>query len=78
MVRAHHNLPAHRVRLVGRTDELGALRHLLLESDGRLLTLTGAGGCGKTRLALELASSLVVEFLDGVWLVELARWRTPY
>jgi predicted ATPase/DNA-binding CsgD family transcriptional regulator/DNA-binding XRE family transcriptional regulator len=66
------NLPAHRVRLIGREEDLASARHALIHADGRLLTLTGTGGCGKTRLALELASTLVEEFFEGVWLVELA------
>jgi transcriptional regulator with XRE-family HTH domain len=66
------NLPAHRVRLIGREEELASARHALIHADGRLVTLIGTGGCGKTRLALELASTLVEEFFDGVWLVELA------
>jgi predicted ATPase len=55
---------------VGRERELGELRGAL--ADTRLLTLTGAGGCGKTRLALRAASELVDRFPDGVWWVELA------
>ena len=70
--RRYHNLPAHRVRLIGREHDLQVARQALLGSQGRLLTLTGTGGCGKTRLALELASSVVADFPDGVWLIELA------
>jgi hypothetical protein len=43
----HHNLPAHRVRLIGREHDLQVARRALLSSEGRLLTLTGTGGCGK-------------------------------
>jgi non-specific serine/threonine protein kinase len=68
----HDNLPAHRVRLVGRERDLLVARGALLGTEGRLLTLTGTGGCGKTRLALELAAGVVSHFRDGVWLVELA------
>src|SRR5438128_5317019 len=70
--RRYHNLPAHRVRLIGREQDLAAARRALLGADGRLLTLTGTGGCGKTRLALQLAADLLPSFPDGVWLVELA------
>src|SRR5713101_3584302 len=50
---------------------------LVLSDDGRLVTLTGVGGCGKTRLALGVASSLIGSFKDGVWLVELAALADP-
>jgi predicted ATPase len=66
------NLPARRVRLIGRDQDLPVARRLLMGSEGRLLTLTGTGGSGKTRLALELAAELVPSFEHGVWLVELA------
>ena len=72
-----HNLPAPRTPLIGREDEAAAVRRLLLESEGRLVTLVGTGGCGKTRLALRLASDLVDAFPDGVWLVELAPLSDP-
>ena len=68
----HHNLPAQRIRLIGREEDLRVTREALLSTDGRLLTLTGAGGCGKTRLALELASLVYPQFANGVALVELA------
>lgn len=55
---------------VGRSQEMRDLRRLL--SSTRLLTLTGAGGCGKTRLALEAAAQVLSEYRDGVWLVNLA------
>ena len=73
----HHNLPAHRVHLIGRKHDLALARTELLETEGRLLTMTGTGGCGKTHLALGLASSLLDEFRDGVWLVELAPLADP-
>src|SRR5438270_6236773 len=64
----HHNLPTHATALVGRDREIADLRQLLLSDDGRLVTLTGVGGCGKTRLALGVASSLIGSFTAGVWL----------
>jgi len=67
-----HNLPAHPVRLIGRDEELPAVRARLLSAERGLLTLTGVGGSGKTSLALEVARSLLGELPDGVWLVELA------
>jgi predicted ATPase/DNA-binding SARP family transcriptional activator len=65
-----HNLPASRTSFVGRERELVAVSEALNES--RLVTLTGTGGVGKTRLAVETARSLTVRFPDGVWLVELS------
>lgn len=65
-----HNLPLEVTSFVGRERELAQAWHLLPAT--RLLTLTGAGGCGKTRLALRVAAELVGAYPDGVWLVELA------
>jgi predicted ATPase/class 3 adenylate cyclase len=65
------NLPAQTTPLVGRTAELGALRALLADGEVRLLTLTGPGGSGKTRLALHAAAEAVELFPSGVWLVSL-------
>src|SRR5829696_1865327 len=65
-----HNLPATRSSFIGRETELRSVKRDLAMT--RLLTLTGAGGCGKTRLALEVARELVGAYPDGVWLVELA------
>ena len=67
----------HRVHLIGRKHDLALARTEVLESDGRLLTMTGTGGCGKTHLALGLASCLLDEFRDGVWLIELAPLADP-
>ena len=65
-----HTLPASRTSFVGREHEMIEIkRHLAMT---RLLTLTGAGGSGKTRLALEVARELVGAYPDGVWLAELA------
>jgi predicted ATPase/class 3 adenylate cyclase len=70
------NLPALPNPLVGRERELDALTALL--NDGaRLVTLTGAGGTGKTRLALEAAAGLMDEFADGVFWAPLAAVRDP-
>ncbi|HET7037693.1 MAG TPA: NB-ARC domain-containing protein, partial [Thermomicrobiaceae bacterium] len=67
-----HNLPAPRDRLIGRAREIEAVRELLLGGTHRLVTLTGMGGAGKTRLALEVVWTLRERFPGGVWLVELA------
>jgi predicted ATPase/DNA-binding CsgD family transcriptional regulator len=64
------NLPAELTTFVGRRAELATAKRLLEES--RLVTLTGPGGVGKTRLALRLASQLERAFDDGVWVVDLA------
>jgi predicted ATPase len=65
-----NNLPAQPARFVGRELELSQLRRLV--DDCRLVTLTGAGGAGKTRLAIQLAAELLDGSGDGVWLVDLA------
>jgi predicted ATPase/DNA-binding XRE family transcriptional regulator len=65
-----HNLPAQLSAFIGRERELAEVR--VLVDSSRLVTLTGAGGCGKTRLGLQVAAGLVGGFGDGVWLVELA------
>ena len=70
-----HNLPAELTSFVGRRKELLELPGVLASS--RLLSLTGAGGVGKTRLALRLALALVDKFPDGVWLVDLAPLSAP-
>lgn len=66
-----NNLPTQTTTFVGRTRELAHAAELLRTT--RLLTLTGPGGSGKTRLALHLAADLLDRYPDGVWLVELAR-----
>ena len=53
-----HNLPAQRTGLFGRDKDVAAVRYLVLETEDQLLTLTGAGGCGKTRLALQVGLEL--------------------
>jgi non-specific serine/threonine protein kinase len=70
-----HNLPAELTSFVGRRQELVELPRVVRSS--RLLSLTGAGGVGKTRLALRLARDLVNEFRDGVWLIDLAPLSLP-
>ncbi|MGZ4136749.1 MAG: BTAD domain-containing putative transcriptional regulator, partial [Actinomycetota bacterium] len=73
--RARGNLPAPLTTFVGRQDELIELARLLERN--RLLSLTGPGGSGKTRLAIELGRRIVDEHPDGVWLVELGRVTDP-
>jgi len=65
-----NNLPIQLTTFVGRDREMSDIKRLLAER--RLLTLTGPGGTGKTRLSLQAAAELLESFPDGVWLVELA------
>ncbi|HEY3062211.1 MAG TPA: tetratricopeptide repeat protein [Chloroflexota bacterium] len=65
-----HNLPAPLSSFIGRAREIDDAKQLL--ATARLLTLVGAGGIGKTRLALEVCADLVRDYPEGVWLVELA------
>ncbi|GAB1693314.1 ATP-binding protein [Krasilnikovia sp. M28-CT-15] len=69
------NLPAEVTSFVGRRAEVTLVRRML--SSSRLVTLTGAGGVGKTRLALRVGAEMRRAFPDGVWLVELAELRDP-
>ncbi|HSC51532.1 MAG TPA: adenylate/guanylate cyclase domain-containing protein [Gaiellaceae bacterium] len=69
------NLPAQPNAFIGRTRELEELRALLARGDVRLLTLTGPGGTGKSRLAFEVARSVLDEFANGVFFVRLAPIR---
>ena len=71
----HHNLPMLLSSFIGRDQELA---HVIARLEGaRLLTLTGVGGCGKTRLALEVARAIVPKYPDGVWLIELGPLSDP-
>jgi non-specific serine/threonine protein kinase len=70
-----NNLPVQLTSFVGREKEIGEVRHLLSQTGpgtARLVTLTGPGGTGKTRLALQVAADLLPSFASGAWLVELA------
>lgn len=73
--RATHNLPVLTTSFVGRNQEVSELATLVLAS--RLVTVTGVGGSGKTRVALQAAAELVSEFSGGVWFVELAAVADP-
>src|SRR5260370_15760086 len=65
-----NNLPAEVSSFIGRERQLAELRRLLRKS--RLITLTGPGGAGKTRLALRLAADILDRHSDGVWLLDLS------
>jgi len=73
--RSKHNLSYQLTSFIGREQEIAQLEELVTAN--RLVTLTGAGGAGKTRLAIEVASRLIDAFPDGVWLVELAALSDP-
>jgi DNA-binding SARP family transcriptional activator len=68
-------LPVPLTRFIGRERERARVKRLLTRE--RLVTLTGAGGCGKTRLALQVAADLAEAFADGVWWVTLASQSAP-
>jgi len=70
-----HNLPVQLSSFVGREREMAEVKRLL--GTTRLLTLTGTGGAGKTRLALQVGADLLDEYPDGVWLVELGALSEP-
>jgi predicted ATPase/DNA-binding winged helix-turn-helix (wHTH) protein len=72
---ATNNIPLPLTSFIGRVREMAEIRQLLAGT--RLLTLTGTGGSGKTRLAIEMARDLVGEFDDDVWWVELAALSDP-
>ena len=70
-----HNLPNSTTSFIGREKEMKEVRDLFHKS--RIVTLTGAGGCGKTRLAREIAFMLVEEYKDGVWFIDLSPISDP-
>jgi class 3 adenylate cyclase len=71
-----NNLPLQLSSFIGRQQEIHVVKKLL--STSRLVTLTGSGGVGKTRLALEVGEDLLGDFPDGVWLAELASLSDPH
>src|SRR6266481_423282 len=71
------NLPVPRTEFVGREREAAAAKELLLRPDVRLVTVTGPGGIGKTRLAVELASGLIEWFPGGIYFVPLSPLSDP-
>jgi predicted ATPase len=75
--RVPHNLPAMPTTFIGRVAHLTAVKELLLRQEVRLLTLTGPGGTGKTRLSLQVARDVLARFPQGVYFVSLADDSTP-
>jgi len=74
-VSSPNNLPVQLTSFVGREREIEEVKDLI--SSSRLVTLTGTGGTGKTRLSLEVANKVMEDFPDGIWLVELAPITDP-
>ena len=70
-----HNLPIQLTTFIGRGKERAEVKEMLLTA--RLVTLTGPGGCGKTRLAIQVGADLLPEIGDGVWFVDLAALDDP-
>lgn len=73
----HTNLPRSRTVLVGRADEQQQLAEALETAAGRLVTVTGCGGSGKTSLAVEVGRGLLDSYADGVWFADLSRVSNP-
>jgi predicted ATPase len=71
------NIPVQRTAFVGREKEIAAAKELLLSKDARLVTVTGPGGIGKTRLGVEIASSVLENFPGGIHFVPLSPLRDP-
>jgi predicted ATPase/class 3 adenylate cyclase/DNA-binding CsgD family transcriptional regulator len=72
---AAENLPVQLSSFIGRNSEINLIREAL--ADNRLVTLTGAGGAGKTRLAIQVVGEMATEFADGLWYVDLAPITDP-
>jgi predicted ATPase/DNA-binding CsgD family transcriptional regulator len=72
-----NNLPVQLTSFVGREKEIADLVRLFLEGQAHLVTITGSGGTGKTRLALQVAEQLLKQFPQGVWLIEMAPLSDP-
>jgi predicted ATPase/class 3 adenylate cyclase len=70
-----HNLPVQLTSFIGREKEMEQVKQVI--RDHRLVTLTGSGGAGKTRLSLQVAADLLDQFPDGVWFVELSALTNP-
>ncbi len=70
-----HNLPTQLTSFIGRENEINEIIKLITEH--RLVTLTGSGGAGKTRLSLQVGAECLEQFLNGVWFVELASLTEP-
>src|SRR4029453_8715502 len=73
----HHNLPLQVTQLIGRERDSAAIQHHLRDRRVRLLTITGTGGTGKTRVALQVAAEVLGRFANGVVLVSLAAVTDP-
>jgi predicted ATPase/class 3 adenylate cyclase len=71
----NHNLPAQLTSFIGRQKEIEEIRKCVVEK--RIVTLTGSGGAGKTRLCLQVGAACLEQFEDGVWLAELATVTSP-
>lgn len=72
-----NNLPVPMTPLIGRSHEVESICGLILDPRIRLVTLTGAGGMGKTRLSLQVASEINKQFVDGCWFISLAALEDP-